>query len=211
VIAASWLVTDTSGGSFCLTETVGSGVLEVRDCSGASWPVDVTCYRPVGDPPPTPEHGFLWVMSASATDAGDNWRPWLEFPLWNLYLWMMASDEVNGLSAAEFALEVPPGVLNLAFVPQSGFLNAGDATHLLLAVGGCPRGPVVAGYWNLFTSSWGDEVGSYTLGAPGTLDPRTLDCTNPAPLIYPLQVVPFVVGTVAIEPVSWGHLKALYR
>jgi hypothetical protein len=47
------------------------------------------------------------------------------------------------MTAAEFELDGTMTVL--AFEPLNGFLNAGTDTHLMLAVGGCPFGPLVAG------------------------------------------------------------------
>jgi hypothetical protein len=50
---------------------------------------------------------------------------------------------------------------------MNGFLNAGTATALLLAVGGCPSGPVVAGRIDVEAtvsvdgSSWGGIKGGY--------------------------------------------------
>jgi hypothetical protein len=50
---------------------------------------------------------------------------------------------------------------------MNGFLNAGDATHLRLAVGGCPMGPVVAGVFQVHdpvgveSETWGRIKSAY--------------------------------------------------
>ena len=94
------------------------------------------------------EGGYGWTVSKSAVD-----------PLVNsglptggvdtLFLWFFCSDE--GMSAAEMTLEsIPPGQV-LAFNVMNGYLNAGNATNLLLAVGGCPS--LAGGEWNSSASN----------------------------------------------------------
>src|SRR5262245_52014898 len=71
-----------------------------------------------------------------------------------LFLWFQCNVG-DGISAADFAATgslAPP----LAFNVSNGFLNAGNATALLLAVGGCPAAPIVAGSWLVLHSSPGD-------------------------------------------------------
>jgi len=64
----------------------------------------------------------------------------------NLYLWFYCSEEQTGLSAAEFdVVELQGGGPPIAFNPAPGFLNAGTASQILLAAGGCPTGPALAG------------------------------------------------------------------
>jgi hypothetical protein len=48
------------------------------------------------------------------------------------------------MAAAECDL-VGNGLSVIDFVPMNGFLSAGSGQRVLIAVGGCPSGPVVAG------------------------------------------------------------------
>lgn len=207
VIAASWLVTDTMGDPFCLEANGGTGLLQATDCSDAEWPVDVVCFRDPGVPPPPPGHGYRWWISSSSIDAEVNSSPAPSGGLIPLYLWVAGGPDELGLSAAAFAF-LTPGTPQFGFTPMNGFLNAGGSTDLLLAVGGCPLGPVLVGSWNV----WDIATGDYTLGASTvTPSPRASDCATPDPVEHVIDVVPFHVGTVANEPVTWGRLKARYR
>lgn len=97
--------------------------------------------------------------------------------------------------------------LVLATTPVNGFLNAGGTTNLLLAVGGCPPGPVVAA--NLLTLSL---PGSICL-APSAQNgvKGTVDC-SPNPQLWSidwrgLELLP----PVSVEPTTWGSVKQRYR
>jgi hypothetical protein len=136
-----------------------------------------------------------------------------------LYLWYLA-DWQDGLSAAEFDLT---GSIQVdSFLALNGFLNTGGATNLLLAVGGCPRGPLVAGQILAEdiaggelclgpSSANGDNV-SVDCGSAGFMRHANLwtgysslggnPCTN--------MPDPYVCW-VSVEGASWGGVKALYR
>jgi hypothetical protein len=90
-----------------------------------------------------------WTISNSATDPLSNSGPIAPGPnMWtgNLYLWSFCMEDAAGLQTAEFdVVETQGGGLPVAFNPMNGVLNAGTTTSLLLAVGACPRGPVLAG------------------------------------------------------------------
>lgn len=107
------------------------------------FPLVVACFLLASAAAAT-EHQYGWTISESSTDPLDNsgfFTPGLQ----TLYLWYYCST-VEGMTQAEFDL-VPSGTLGadvLSTVAMNGFLNAGTATSLLLAVGGCPTGPVVA-------------------------------------------------------------------
>jgi hypothetical protein len=88
------------------------------------------------------EGGFGWTISSSPTDPFEN-RAAAPLGTGQLYLWYYCTNELRGLASAEFDLGGTMTVLN--FTPMNGFINAGDATHLLLSAAGCPYGPVVAG------------------------------------------------------------------
>jgi hypothetical protein len=66
----------------------------------------------------------------------------------SIYLWYCYNSP-DGVSAADISVVVNPAgsALPLAFVTANGFLNAGGPSNLLLAVGGCPDGPILAGNW----------------------------------------------------------------
>jgi hypothetical protein len=84
---------------------------------------------------------YGWIVSNSITDPHSN-GGLPNGSTDNLYLWMYCFD---GMAAAEMTLEsIPPGQV-IAFNVMNGFLNAGNVTNLLLAVGGCPGGPLIAG------------------------------------------------------------------
>ena len=88
-----------------------------------------------------------WTISASATDPYDN-ETTFSGPVDTGYLWFLcdASPQDPGLSAVQFSLASTNPVNTIAaFTPMNGFLNAGDPVNLLLAVGGCPTGPILAG------------------------------------------------------------------
>jgi hypothetical protein len=124
------------------------------------------------------------------------------------------------MSAADMTLEVrpPEAVSVLAFNPANGYLNAGNATRLLLAVGGCPNGFIVAGSWLLLpgVSSW-----ELCLAGKGL----TVDCQI-NPVAFEHKSIGFLNGGssytcptmlddecdgIAVEPTSWGKMKSLYR
>jgi len=84
---------------------------------------------------------YGWTISSSLTDPYENAGE-LGGPFATLYLWVVCAG-IDALSAAGIALHGDLQVL--AFTPHNGFLNAGTADELLLAVGGCPYGPLVAG------------------------------------------------------------------
>jgi len=138
-----------------------------------------------------------------------------------LYLWYQCNVG-DGISAADLAAtgSFATGGSILAFNVANGFLNAGNATSLLLAVGGCPPGPIVAGSWLVLHSSPGDLC----LGPGGQPTPVTVDCSanpsaHPADYIGYSDTTPcthFESGsqlceTTSVEESSWGMIKSIYR
>jgi hypothetical protein len=158
-----------------------------------------------------PQYG--WTVSKSAVD-----------PLINsglptggvdtLFLWFYCSTE--GMASAEMDVVSTPAGQVIAFNVSNGYLNAGNATHLLLAVGGCPSAPVVAGsilvlhFAPLIVCLEGANV--------------TVDC-SPNPQAWPhdhkgyadlalplcLSDSPTLCQPVSVEESSWGSIKSLYR
>ena len=82
-----------------------------------------------------------WAISSSDVDPNANFGP-LD-GVGSLYLWFFCSPSADAIAAAEFDLVGAIPVVE--FLPRNGFLNAGGATNLVLAVGGCPQGNVVVG------------------------------------------------------------------
>ena len=162
---------------------------------------------------------YGWKISNSATNPDLNSGATQGAPL-PLYLWLDCASP-DGMSAAEFDLSLPAGMFNFGFTPLNGFLNAGGAGDPLLAVGGCPQGPIVAGVWNLFGSTPGVIclVNSARSGWA-----VTVDCASPVPSNWPIKRVGYGYGVpndscnqgpllcvVSVEPSSWGSVKSLYR
>jgi len=155
---------------------------------------------------------YGWSLSHSSTDPFANTGlPTGELD--TLFLWFCTSNE--GMSAAEMDLSsVPPGQV-LAFNVMNGYLNAGTATHLLLAVGGCPQAPLVAGSVLILHFA---PLAVCLAGAN-----VTVDC-SPNPQAWPhgrssytdagLPLCPTDTGgclQASVESQSWGTIKSLYR
>jgi hypothetical protein len=165
---------------------------------------------------------YGWAISSSATDHTQNAGAVVPTPF-TLFLHLVCADP-DGMSAAEFDLAAPAGVLNFGFTPMNGFLNAGGAGNLLLAVGGCPHGPIAAGSWTLF----GSTAGSVCLVNSAANGIRvTVNCDPLDPVAYPINAKGFDYGQlgltcddsvngnlcppIAVESSSWGTVKSLYR
>ncbi len=159
---------------------------------------------------------YGWTISSSNIDPLMNSGSVTGGPQ-SLYLWLDCAAP-EGMTAAEFDVQLPPGVLNFGFTTQNGFLNAGGAGNLLLAVGACPTGPVVAGSWTVFNTAAGDYCLVASTGS-GTI--ATVDCDVVTPGVWPITQRGYsTTGTapctdalcvIAIEPTTWGGVKSLYR
>lgn len=168
------------------------------------------------------QYRYGWTISKSSTDPFVNTgapTPGID----NLFLWFQCST-VDGLAAVDFVVNVePPGsIAILAFTPSNGFLNAGSPTALLLAVGGCPAGPVLAGNWIVNRSSAGALCFGPGITFPTpvavdcALDPQAYECDfigyddNGSPCEHYVSGVA-LCQTTAVEDTSWGAIKSLYR
>ncbi|GJM43508.1 MAG: hypothetical protein DHS20C21_03500 [Gemmatimonadota bacterium] len=163
---------------------------------------------------------YGWNLSGSATDPWVNMGEVVAGEPFQLYLWLACSPH-DGMAAAEFSLVHT--YVNGGFTPLHGALNAGNSTDLLLAIGGCPVGPVLVGVWSLI--DFVAEGGQACLGpSPGGLN-ATVDCDpiDPQPRenavvghgtngVYPCQFggIEHCVGT-GRGGLTWGETKALYR
>ncbi|MCA9751265.1 MAG: hypothetical protein KC591_03675 [Gemmatimonadetes bacterium] len=111
---------------------------------------------------------YGWSISSSSTNSSLFSGP-LSSNIDYLYLWLTCTT-TEGIAAMECGLESDNTVfVPLAFEPMNGALNAGTATHLILAVGGCPREPFLIGRIlvlylgpvSVESESWGDIKAMY--------------------------------------------------
>jgi hypothetical protein len=155
---------------------------------------------------------YGWTVSNSSTDPLSN-GGLPNGSTDNLYLWFYCSDE--GMAAAEMTLEsTPPGQV-LAFNVMNGFLNAGNATNLLLAVGGCPQAPVVAGaILILHFAPLAVCLGGANVTVDCSSDPQAWPHDHrgyaDAGLPLCLNDTPELC-VISVEESSWGSIKGLYR
>lgn len=161
-------------------------------------------------------YGF--TVSSSNSDPFVNSGTTTNAPL-VLNLWLQCAVP-GGMSAAEFDFQIPPGSSNFGFTALNGFLNAGGNSNILLAVGACPQGPVVAGSWTVFDNA----AGSYCLVNSAANGIRVaVDCDPINPQGWPIGAIGYESGAgtlscdegplcqTAVEPATWGSIKSLYR
>ncbi len=126
------------------------------------------------------EHQYGWTISASSTDPLVNSGPFVSGAV-RYYLWYYCST-VEGMTAAEFDLETSsPDNRIISLSVRNGFLNAGTPTSVLLAVGGCPTGPVIAAEIGVLVSEPGEICFApyYSSGINGTRDCRATPAVHP--------------------------------
>lgn len=168
---------------------------------------------------------YGWSISASSTDPFVNTTPFV-VGIKTVYLWLVCSTPApagpGGMAAAEFAIcSTSAANVILATTTQNGFLNAGGPTQLLLAVGGCPTGPVVAAAILLMSNVAGG-VCICPSGANNRV--ATVDCSmNPRTWDMGWLGLDLALGEpcrtldanctkpVSIEETTWGAIKSLYR
>jgi hypothetical protein len=119
------------------------------------------------------------------------------------------------MAAADITIQ--GSLVPLAFNPENGYLNAGSATAVLLAVGGCPMPPIRAGFF-IIIDTGGNMVPG---GARLTVDCVINDAYESGSTGWSSDgspVVEFTVNggtgctpTTAVEGASWGSVKNLYR
>ena len=163
------------------------------------------------------QNQYGWSISNSTTDPFSNTGTATN-GVASLYLWYECST-LDGMSAAEFDIAATGTVSHLATTPTNGYLNAGGASNLLLAVGGCPAGPIIAcnllvldlpGELCIVASAANGENGTVDCQSVPTLFPNTTNgysstggstCVHGNPLCEP----------DAVESFSWGTIKGLYH
>jgi hypothetical protein len=124
-------ITVVCGGTAYDNAQLGYGTDGQASCSDLSPLCWFTSSDPIG-----------WAISASTTDPFDNTGPINESA--SLYLWFACDNVGRGIAVVEFDLAATNMEVT-GFTPMNGFLNAGTATELLLAVGGCPMPLTLAG------------------------------------------------------------------
>jgi hypothetical protein len=163
------------------------------------------------------EH-YLWTLSASTTDPYDNTAA-PTAGLSEVQLWLACSTE--GMSSAQFDVEVTSGhIVILAWTPCCGFLLNGPSLCPFLAVGGCPSGPIRAGWFLVFDpAGWGGSLCIVECETSGLN--HTVDC-GVTPQLWPNAWIGFSsdetppcssgdCGPVSVEAESWGRIKSVYR
>jgi len=161
---------------------------------------------------------YGWGISASLVDPYVNTVP-VAPGLQTSYLWLLCSSTDMGITSAKFSLVTTnPANQILNFNTMNGFLNAGNNTNLLLAVGGCPSGPVVAGAILMLMSG----PGSLCINVAANGGEGTVDCL-PTPTLHPMDWIGLGFGNTPcvedypctnptpLDPSSWGRIKSYYR
>jgi hypothetical protein len=132
------------------------------------------------------------------------------------------------MSAAEMDVNVNGDFSLIAgFSVSNGFLNAGTSNEkLLLVVGGCPAGPVVAGSYQILIGGAGEG----TIGLRESTDNNwavVVECVGKDGWFWPTSMRFQGAGTtgggtiqnhgagcggvVSVESETWGAIKGLYR
>jgi hypothetical protein len=167
---------------------------------------------------------YAWTISASLGSPYVNTLG--AAGIQHAYLWLACCQLPAGIpqggSAAEFRLvaTAPNLILGSSPVVGSGFLNAGTLDDLLLAMGGCPCGPIAGMDLTLFIQG----PGTISLAPSNRTPPRkvTVDC-RAAPTTWPIDWIGLgIMGMappgkglpcqfVSVEESTWGQIKGLYR
>lgn len=164
------------------------------------------------------QENYGWSISASSTDPAVNSGSVAPGLPASLYLHLDCTT-IDGMAAMEADIAAT-GLLFLSFTPLNGVLNAGAATSLLLAVGGCPTDDFLAGAIGVLNLGAGGDVCLVPSAANGTNG--TVDCDTIDPQLYDNAVVGFSTSgqqcvsgdcrvEVSVEAQSWGGVKSLYK
>lgn len=162
---------------------------------------------------------YGWTISASSVDPYANTSV-ATSALRTLYLWYACCRYPipGGMTAVEFDLE-SVGIEHLATTPVNGFLNAGSTTYILMAVGDCACGPMVAA--NLVVMDFPGTMSIVPSAASGTKG--ATNCTTD-PVLLPIDWIGYDnvggmpcfkgevnCGPIGVQPTSWGQIKGFYR
>ena len=167
----------------------------------------------------TYEYG--WSISGSSVDPFANTGAFVP-GLGTLYLWYQCNVK-DGMSAAEFDI-VSANAANvfLSFSATNGFLNAGNGNALLIAVGACPSGPIVAGTILILKNAPGEYciAPSASNGISVTVDCDTNPTTHDNVVVgwsdagapgCGGRIDGLLCNPVSVDATSWGQVKGLYR
>jgi hypothetical protein len=162
---------------------------------------------------------FGWTLSGSDSDPMVNTGS-PSAGVATVYLWYYCTNTAQGLASAEF--DITGSSLPLAFTPNgaNGFLNAGGATNLLLAVGGCPAGPLLAGSFLVTDAGSGFNLCISPAALNGnnvSVNCVALDVFDNDYIGYasdgttPCQSFTTELCETPVSTTSWGNIKSLYR
>ncbi|MEZ5066868.1 MAG: hypothetical protein R3B81_19310 [bacterium] len=164
---------------------------------------------------------YGWSVSGSSSTPDNNIGAPSGTPgLVTLYCWMECTSN-GGWSAAEFDVAATGALSVVGFTPMNGVLNAGTATALLIAVGGCPEGQFLAGSWSIFDTGTGGTICTVDSAQNGWH--VSVDCDPVNPTTHTNSRVGFTSDgsalcenqaspcIVPVEETSWSTVKALYR
>jgi hypothetical protein len=155
-------------------------------------------------------NNYNWTISASNSDWFAN-SVTATPGIVTYYLWYVCADfQRQGMAAAEFDIVPSAGIIHLATTPVNGFLNAGGTPNLLLAVEGCPPGPVVAAELLTFVNP---IAGSLCIAPSGANDRKdVVDCDPANPQIWPFAWIGLeTLAPVSVDSESFSEVKARYR
>jgi hypothetical protein len=156
---------------------------------------------------------YGWSLSESLTETCVN-QGTPSFGVKNIYLWHTYAISLK-MAAADIA--VGGSLAPLAFNPLNGFLNAGTATGLLLAVGGCPIPPVIAGSILIVDTGGNLILGGARLTVDCVVNDAYLSGTTgwssdgSPPVEFSANGIAGCDYIDSVEPQSWGRVKHLYR
>jgi len=166
---------------------------------------------------------FGWTVSNSSTDPFVNSGsigPGPSMFAGNLYLWLDCDGTGNGMAAAEMdVVELRGAGAPTGFSPLSGFLNAGSATALLLAVGGCPQGPVLAGAFSVGPDAFLPDIEICLVPSAANNRNITVACggTGYDNFVHGfaktggVTCAEFFECGLTVTDGSWGKVKSLFR
>ncbi len=161
------------------------------------------------------QNRYGWTLSEDALDpCVHTGTP--TFAVKTVYLWHTYATG-DAMSAADFSIS--GSIAPLAFNATNGYLNAGDAINLLLAVGGCPAPPQNAGNFLIVDTGGNMAIDGARLTVDCVVnDPYVSSTTGwssdgSAPVVFSAFGTDdgCEPGPVSVEDSSWGSVKNLYR
>jgi hypothetical protein len=168
------------------------------------------------------EANYEWTLSLSDTDPYVNTGPSPPVGPFPVYLWLAYNvsglPDPGGAFAAEFDLQTSASWSVTGFSPAANVFNIGTPAELLLAIGGCPEAPFLAGSFTLLDAA---GTGGEACLVPSAMNGLnvTVDCDPIVPLQHDNAIIgvstiggPCRVGSpFAVERDGWGSVKGLYR